>query len=234
LGPIPETSRNHTVPDFVNKHANKHGTDKKRRQDCTAKSPLLQDRSEYKEQEQEKSNVYPEVDSKNPADADRPFHKIIASFFVVITTKDESFALSEEFICGQYYSSRPRNWSHCSVSLSVRPWRLPFGSLVVFFLLNSFCNRFQKSSDFTADAPLVRAALRNLRSLLTIISLLGAVLACILSSITVSASLPGPAKKTSAFVIFSNTLLSRGPTPSKMISPLSPISFKYPPIILHN
>jgi hypothetical protein len=70
---------NQTVPNLVNKHADKHSADKKRCQYRIRKAVLIQDRSKYEEKKQEKCNVYPKIDSKNSADADRPSHKIITS-----------------------------------------------------------------------------------------------------------------------------------------------------------
>jgi hypothetical protein len=58
-------------------------------------------------------------------------------------------------------------------------------------------------------AFLVRAADRNLRSLLTIVNFFGAVLALILSSMTVSASVLSPAKKTSKSLIIIESALIR-------------------------
>lgn len=132
------------------------------------------------------------------------------------------------------YCSRPKISSHCLVSPSVSPCRFAAGSLIVFFRLNCFWILFQKTSDFTDIAFLARAAFRNLRSLLTIVNLFGAVFAPILSSITVSASVPKPANKTSRLLTLSNSLLSRGPVPSKIIAPFWPICFKYLPTIQHN
>ncbi len=128
----------------------------------------------------------------------------------------------------------PKNSSHCLVSLSLSPTRLASGSFTGFFRFNCFWRLSQKTPDFIAVALLARAASRSLRSLLTIDNLLGAVLAFILFSMTVSASLPRPANKTSRFAILSNWLLSRGPVPSKMISPFSRIALKYLLIIQHN
>lgn len=132
------------------------------------------------------------------------------------------------------YCSMPNIFSHCWVSLSVSPRRFSTGSFGAFFRLNRFWTLSQKSSDFIAVAFLTWAALRNLRSLLTMVNPFGAVLALILSSMTVSASVPCPAKKTSRLLMLSNPLLSRGPVPSKIISPVPPINFKYLPTIQHN
>jgi len=130
--------------------------------------------------------------------------------------------------------SRPKNSSHCLVSLSVSPCCFAGGSFSGLFRLSCFRISFQKTSDFNDVAFLARAAFRSLRSLLTTVKLLADVLVLILSSITVSVSVPKPANKTSRLLILSNPLLSRGPVPSKIISPFWPVSFKYLPIIRHN
>jgi hypothetical protein len=131
------------------------------------------------------------------------------------------------------YCPKPKNSSHCLVSPSFKPCRFSVGSFAGLFRLTCFWTLFQKTSDFMDVAFLVRAADRNLRSLLTIVNFFGAVLALILSSMTVSASVLSPAKKTSKSLILSNPLLSGGPVPSKIISPFSPVSLKYLLKILH-